>query len=210
VHARRIIHGQTIDDRLVPRIPSRLLKPGCAGHRDKRRIPRNCSSSADRTTIYCLIGRPLARPDNHRGREFMARSSIRAAAVAAALLAFAGPSLLAGPNRGSSIERFGIVGYIQPIGLHHGFHIDRVAPGSAAEKDNLEPHDIIVKVDGEVIRSVDHLRAALAEAFADDGEVTITYIRGGSLIHHDINCNVKKAPAKTAHKRKADPDLEIR
>jgi membrane-associated protease RseP (regulator of RpoE activity) len=140
----------------------------------------------------------------------MTRTWIRAAVVSAALLAFAGPSLLAGPTRVNSIVRFGIGGYIQPIGLHHGFHIERVAPGSAAEKDKLQPHDIIVKIDGEAIRSVDHLRAALAEAFADDGAVTITCIRGDSLVHHDLHCNVKKAPAKTADKREADPDVEIR
>lgn len=136
----------------------------------------------------------------------MARSSIRTAIASAAMLAIASPSLLAGAGRPSSIERFGIGGYIQPIGLHHGFHVERVAPDSAAEKDRLQPHDIIVKVDGEPIRSVDHLRAALAEAFADDGEVTITYLRGGSLVHHDLRCNVKKAAPRAARKRKTDPD----
>jgi S1-C subfamily serine protease len=141
----------------------------------------------------------------------MARTSIRAAVVSAALLAFAGSSLLAGPTRINSVERFGIGGFIQPIGLHHGFHIERVAPDSAAEKDTLQPHDIIVKVDGEPIRNIDHLRAVLAEAFADDGQVTITYMRGASLVLHDLHCNVKKATAKTARKRKADPDdVEIR
>ena len=141
----------------------------------------------------------------------MANSSIRATFVSAALLAFAGSSLFAGATRVNSIERFGIGGYIQPVGLHHGFHIERVAQGSAAFKDKLQPHDVIVKVDGEIIRNLDHMRAALAEAFADDGEVTITYIRGASLVHHDIHCNVKKAPAKTANKREADDtDLEIR
>jgi S1-C subfamily serine protease len=141
----------------------------------------------------------------------MARSSIRATFVAAAFLAFAGSSLLAGPTRVNSIERFGIGGYIQPVGLHHGFHVERVAPDSAAAKDRLQSHDVIVKVDGEPIRSIDHLRAVLAEAFADDGEVTITYIRGVSLVHHDLRCNVKKANAKTAKKPRIDPDdVEIR
>ncbi len=141
----------------------------------------------------------------------MTRSSIRATFVGVALLAFAGSTLLAGPTRVNSIERFGIGGYIQPVGLHHGFHIERVAPDSAAAKDRLQPHDVIVKVDGEPIRSIDHLRAVLAEAFADDGEVTITYIRGVSLVHHDLRCNVKKATAKTAKKPRIDPDdLEIR
>jgi membrane-associated protease RseP (regulator of RpoE activity) len=140
----------------------------------------------------------------------MATSSIRATFVSAALLAFAGSSLFAGATRVNSIERFGIGGYIQPVGLHHGFHIERVAQGSAALKDKLQPHDVIVKIDGEVIRNLDHLRAALAEAYADDGEVTITYIRGSSLVHHDLHCNVKKAPAKSANKRKAESDLKIR
>jgi membrane-associated protease RseP (regulator of RpoE activity) len=140
----------------------------------------------------------------------MATSSIRATFVSAALLAFAGSSLFAGATRVNSIERFGIGGYIQPVGLHHGFHIERVAQGSVALKDKLQPHDVIVKIDGEVIRNLDHLRAALAEAYADDGEVTITYIRGSSLVHHDLHCNVKKAPAKSVSKRKADSDLEIR
>ena len=141
----------------------------------------------------------------------MARSSIGTTIISGVLLAFAASSLSAGATRINSFERFGIGGYIQPVGLHHGFHIERVVPGSAAEKDRLQPHDIIVKVDGEVIRNIDHLRAALAEAFADNGEVTITYIRGGSLVHHDLHCNVKKAPAKTAKKPEADPDdVEIR
>ncbi len=140
----------------------------------------------------------------------MARSSIRAAAVvAASLLVVGASSLLAGPARLNSIERFGIGGYIQPVGLHHGFHIERVAPDSAAAKDHLQPHDIIVKVDGEVIRNLEHLRAVLAEAYGDDGEVTITYIRGASLTHHDLHCNVKKAVEKTARRKpKVDEDDE--
>lgn len=144
----------------------------------------------------------------------MAVSSIRLAVVSGAMLAFIGASLFAGPTRPNSIERFGIGGFLQPIGLHHGFHIENIVPGSAAEKDKLQRHDVIVKVDGEPIRSLDHLRAVLAEAFADDGEVTITYLRDGSLVHHDLHCNVKKvttkAPQKTK-KLKPDPDdLEIR
>ena len=141
----------------------------------------------------------------------MALSSIRMAVVSGAFLAFVGSSLLAGPTRPNSIERFGIGGFLQPIGLHHGFHIERIAPNSAAEKDRLQLHDVIVKVDGEPIRSLDHLRAVLAEAFADDGEVTITYLRDGSLVHHDLRCNVKKVTAKAAKKSKPDPDdVEIR
>jgi len=39
------------------------------------------------------------------------------------------------------------------------------APESDAARDQLRPHDIIVKVDGDVIRSLDHLRAVIAEAY---------------------------------------------
>jgi S1-C subfamily serine protease len=126
--------------------------------------------------------------------------------LAAVLVALAGSSLLAGPARLNAIDRFGIAGFIQPVGLHHGFHIERVAPDSAAAKDRLQPHDVIVKVDGEVIRNLEHLRAVLAEAYADDGAVTITYLRGGSLVHHDLHCNVKKTRDKVdGRRRKADP-----
>jgi S1-C subfamily serine protease len=142
----------------------------------------------------------------------MGRLAIRATIVSTALLTLLGTSLLAGPNRVNSIERFGIGGFIQPIGLHHGFHIEIVVPGSAAEKDKFRPHDVIVKVNGEPIRSIDHLRADLAEAFADDGEVVITSMREGSLTHQDVRCNVKKAvPAKkTAKKMDDDADIEIK
>ena len=139
----------------------------------------------------------------------MGRLAIRTTIVSAALLTLLGTSLFAGPNRVSSIERFGIGGFIQPIGLHHGFHIENIASGSAAEKDKFRPHDVIVKIDGEPIRSIDHLRAVLAEAFADDGEVVITYLRDGSLTHHDVRCNVKKVPAKTAKAKKSDDDGDV-
>ena len=133
----------------------------------------------------------------------MAASSIRLAVVSGAMLAFVGTSLFAGPTRPDSIERFGIGGFLQPIGLHHGFHIETIVPGSAAEKDKLHLHDVIVKVDGELIRSLDHLRAVLAEAFADNGEVTITYLRDGSLVHHDLHCNVKKGRRQGGQEGKA-------
>ncbi len=134
----------------------------------------------------------------------MLRSSI-ATAVAAALVLVAASSLRAGSTGVTANERPGIRGYSRPVGLHHGFRIERVAPDSAAENDKLQPDDIIVKVDGEVIRSLDHLRAVLAEAYADDGDVTITLIHGASLAHDDIRCNVKKAAAGTVRgKRKPD------
>ncbi len=111
----------------------------------------------------------------------MARPSIRAAAVAASLLVVGASSLLAGPARLNSIERFGIGGYIQPVGLHHGFHIERVAPDSAASKDHLQPHDIIVKVDGEDDAAAWSFPAGgpRSEAYGTTtSRRAITYIRG--------------------------------
>ena len=143
----------------------------------------------------------------------MANSSILKAVVSVAVVACATSSLFAGSGRPNSVEKFGIGGYIQPIGLHHGFHIERITPDSPAEKDKLRPHDVIVKVDGEAIRNLDHLRALIAEAYADNGEVTITYLRGTSLTHHDLLCKLKKAPTKVARKPKieeSDDDVEIR
>ena len=137
----------------------------------------------------------------------MARSS----AVVASLLFLAGSSLLAGTTRVSSIERFGIGGFLQPIGIHHGFHIERIAPDSAAEKDRLLPHDVIVKVDGDVIRSLDHLRAVLAEAYLNDAEVAITYTRGTSLTHHVITSQIKlDRPKAVARKKRAVEEVEDR
>ena len=95
-------------------------------------------------------------------------------------------------------------------GLQNPIKIESIAPGSAAEKDEFRPHDIIVKIDGEPFRSLDHLRAVLAEAFADDGEVVISYLRDGSLTHQDVRCNVKKSPAKTAKKSDHGGDIDIR
>jgi hypothetical protein len=158
--------------------------------------PQGRSSPFIGLTIFPLIG-----CRNPEGREALALSSIRTAVLSALLLGCTTPLLLAAAGRITAIERFGIGGYIQPIGLHHGFHIERVTAGSPAEKDKLRPHDVIVRVDGEAIRSLDHLRALLAEAYADDGEVTITYQRGLTLTHHDIRCQLKAPPAKVAGKK---------
>src|SRR5829696_8634246 len=98
--------------------------------------------------------------------------------VASGILLVASGFANADGTRLTAFERYGIGGHIQPIGLHHGFHIQTVAPGSDAGRDRLMPHDVIVKVDGDVIRSLDHLRAVLAEAYLDEAEVTLTYTRG--------------------------------
>src|SRR5215218_4123354 len=101
-------------------------------------------------------------------------TTIRLLAASGILLVASGFANADG-TRITAFERYGIGGHIQPIGIHHGFHIERVAPESDAARDQLKPHDIIVKVDGDVIRSLDHLRAVLAEAYLNRAEVTLTY-----------------------------------
>jgi S1-C subfamily serine protease len=117
------------------------------------------------------------------------------------------------PNAGLDvILRYGISGYIQPIGLHHGFHIEDVAPGSAATQDRLQPHDVIVKVDGESIRSLEHFRTLLTDAYEGDGTVLLTVMKDRSLEHHVIKGDVKGRrelpPAQRA--RPADPEDDDR
>src|SRR5689334_12605254 len=121
-----------------------------------------------------------------------------AAGVLLAASGFAG----ADGTRLTAFERYGIGGYIQPIGIHHGFHIQTVVPASDASRDQLLPHDIIVKVDGDVIRSIDHLRAVLAEAYLNDAKVTLTYTRGVSIAHHVVKSRLGQAAAKPLAKRR--------
>ncbi|MDR3638838.1 MAG: PDZ domain-containing protein [Isosphaeraceae bacterium] len=130
----------------------------------------------------------------------MARSVAQAAAFAAllsvvAVSSFAGP----GPRHATAVERYGLEGHVQPIGLHHGFHIVRVMPGSPAERDRLVAHDVIVKVDGELIRSLEHLQTLLSDADEDDGKVVLTILKNGSLEHHVVNADLRaRERAKTA------------
>ena len=91
----------------------------------------------------------------------------------------------------TAIDLYGITGHTQPIGIHHGYHIEMVKADSPAALDKLRPHDVIVKVDGEDIRGIDHLRAVMAEATLGDGELTITYTRGIGLEHHTLNAHLK-------------------
>jgi S1-C subfamily serine protease len=127
--------------------------------------------------------------------------------VASGVLLVASGFAAADGTRPTAFERYGIGGHIQPIGLHHGFHIQAVAPGSDASRDQLMPHDIIVKVDGDVIRSLDHLRAVLAEAYLNEAEVTLTYTRGGSIVHHVVKSRLGQADVKAlAKKRRLEPE----
>ena len=99
-------------------------------------------------------------------------------------------------TRPTALARYGLTGHIQPVGLHHGFHVESVQVDSAADADQVMPHDVIVKVDGDVIRSLDHLRAVMAEAYADDGEVSVTYTRGPSLVHHVAKYHLRTRPVQ--------------
>ena len=84
-------------------------------------------------------------------------------------------------------------------------------PDSDAARDQLKPHDVIVKVDGDVIRSLDHLRAVLAEAYLNDAEAAITYTRGASLTHHVITSQIKLERRKAvARKRRTVEEVEDR
>jgi S1-C subfamily serine protease len=114
------------------------------------------------------------------------------------------PVAAAAGNRPSAIERYGIGGFIQPIGLHHGFHIENVVPSSPAARDRLAPHDVIVKVDGEEIRSLEHLRTLLTDIDEDDGEAELTILKAGGLEHHVVKCHLK-ARAEDPAARKAAP-----
>ena len=127
-------------------------------------------------------------------------TTIRSIVASWLILAAAGFAIAEG-TRISAFERYGIGGHIQPIGIHHGFHIETVKPGSDAARDQLKPHDVIVKVDGDVIRNLDHLRAVLAEAYLNDAEVTLTYTRGISITHHVVKSRLGQEDVKRLTKK---------
>ena len=130
--------------------------------------------------------------------------------VASGILLVASGVANADGTRLTAFERYGISGYIQPIGLHHGFHIQTVAPGSDAGRNHLMPHDIIVKIDGDVIRSLDHLRAVLAEAYLNEADVTLTYTRGGSIVHHVVKSRLGRWDVKALAKKRRPESEEAR
>ena len=110
----------------------------------------------------------------------------------------------------TAIDLYGISGHTQPVGIHHGYHIEMVKIDSPAAADRLRPHDVIVKVDGENIRGIDHLRAVMAEATLGDGELTITYTRGTSLDHHTLKAHLRPEVVKpVARKRRTAPDDDL-
>lgn len=122
----------------------------------------------------------------------MPHSTARKLVCAGLLVLATAPLALAqGRRHATAVERYGLEGHVQPIGLHHGFHIVRVAAGSPAEQDRLAPHDVIVKVDGELIRNVEHFETLLTDAYEDDGKITFTILRSASLEHHVLNGNVR-------------------
>ena len=111
-------------------------------------------------------------------------------------------SAFAGGLRKTAIERYGIGGHVQPVGLHHGFHVEMVVPDSPASEDRIKTGDVILKVDGENVRSIEQLRALFAEACLDDGQVTITYTREDSISSHTLECHLKPAGDKPAAKKR--------
>ena len=137
--------------------------------------------------------------------------SMRSTVAACLIFASASwsPPCRGGGSHATALERYGLGGHIQPIGVHHGFHIETVAVDSPAAEDQLRANDVIVKVDGDVIRNLDHLRAILAEAYLGDGEVTLTYTRGTSLAHHSLKCHLKPEGVKAvARRRRADAESD--
>ena len=131
-------------------------------------------------------------------------------ALAGLAVALAIPALGADEpkRRPDIIERYGLAGHAQPIGLHHGFHIQAIRPDSRAARDRLHVQDVIIKVDGEPIRSREHLVTLLTDAFEDDGLVELTVLPQGSLEHHVVKGHLKprddEDTAKTAKRRDDD------
>jgi S1-C subfamily serine protease len=123
-------------------------------------------------------------------------------AIVACLILTLASTAQAQNHRPTAIDLYGIGGHTQPIGVHHGYHIEMVKAGSAADADHLRPHDVIIKVDGESIRNIDHLRAVLAEAALNDGEVTITYTRGASIEHHVMKAHPRAEVVKPVGKKR--------
>ena len=122
----------------------------------------------------------------------------RATPAILACLALTLSSALAGGPRKTAIERYGIGGHVQAVGLHHGFHVEMVVPDSSASEDRIKTGDVILKVDGENVRSIEQLRAVFAEACLDDGQITITYSREDSIVSHTLECHLKPAGDKPA------------
>jgi S1-C subfamily serine protease len=130
------------------------------------------------------------------------KSPSTCSAIVACLILASASSAQAQGHRPTAIDLYGIGGHTQPIGVHHGYHIEMVKAGSAADADHLRPHDIIIKVDGDSIRSIDHLRAALAEAVLNDVDVTITYTRGASIEHHVLKAHPRAEVVKPVGKKR--------
>ncbi|WP_406694743.1 PDZ domain-containing protein [Singulisphaera sp. Ch08] len=136
-------------------------------------------------------------------------TSIRSIVASCLILGAAGFATAEG-GRTTAFERYGIGGYSQAIGIRHGFHIESVTPDSDAARDQLKPHDVIVKVDGDVIRSLDHLRAILAEAYLNNAEVTLTYTRGLSITHHVVKSRLGQPDVKSVAKKRSVETRETR
>jgi S1-C subfamily serine protease len=79
------------------------------------------------------------------------------------------------------------------LGVSSGARIDSVEPGAPADQAGLRSDDVITKVDGTVIRSMDDLISLLRKR--DVGQrVSITYVRGG--VEHTLAVVLAELPSK--------------
>jgi S1-C subfamily serine protease len=122
------------------------------------------------------------------------------------MMCLAGETSAEDPNLPKVLIRYGLThGYVQPIGIHHGLHIQAVAKDSYAEKDGLKPHDVIVRVNGEGVRSLAHLELALENEENDEGEVALTLIREGSLSYHEMVAHLYGRPGAQSQRQGQRP-----
>ena len=66
-----------------------------------------------------------------------------------------------------------------------GLSVSSVSPGSGAEAAGIQAGDLIVKADGEVVKTVDSLNAIRDKKKAGD-HITLTIIRNGELLDVDV------------------------
>jgi S1-C subfamily serine protease len=122
------------------------------------------------------------------------------------MMCLAGEPSAEDANLPKVLIRYGLThGFVQPVGIHHGLHIQEVAKGSFAEKDGLKPHDVIARVNGEGVRSLEHLELALEKEENDEGEVALTLIREGSLSYREVVAHLYGQPGAQDQRRGQRP-----
>ncbi|MBT8037742.1 MAG: PDZ domain-containing protein [Verrucomicrobiae bacterium] len=71
------------------------------------------------------------------------------------------------------------------LGLDHGLTIYHVVPGSAAEKAEIEAHDVITEVQGQKIGSQQELRDAVLACKPGD-QITVKYFHKGEMKNKNV------------------------